>query len=178
MSIAVFAGKSFQTSGRKINTFNSFSTGSGLQTEKQDVEGKKPSTYIKGADLGTMSFVVPLKASLGMNVRNEYESWKALAETGKAYPFILGGKAFGANKWLLKSAQLSNVAMGTKEMIEAMLQLDFEEYVRPGSAKSSSSATTKSVNVVDQILTETEKSEQKRDNPNVNLSILNMIGIP
>ncbi|WP_054749593.1 phage tail protein [Ruminiclostridium josui] len=105
MAIAAFANKTFQVSSKKIYTFDEFSTGTALQTEKQDVAGKKPSTYIKGPDLDTMSFTIPLSITFGNNVLYEYDSWKAIMAAQKAYRFILGNKPVGG-KWLLTSVAL------------------------------------------------------------------------
>ena len=177
MPIAIFASKTFKTSSRSLYTFDEFTTSSGLQVEKQDVEGKKPSTYIKGSDLDSMSFNIPLSHSLGIDVWGEFVSWKAIMEREKAYTFILGGKPVGQNKWLLKSVQLSNSKIdGNGKILSASLQLQFEEYVRAGT-KSKSTNTGQGTSIVDQ-LTEPEKAEEKRDNPNANLAMLNRVDKP
>lgn len=146
MPIAVFYNKTFQVSSNKVYTFDGLSLSSSLQTDKQDAAGKKPSTYVKGPDLDTMGFNIPLRSSLGINVKAEYESWKAIEESGIAYPFILGGKPVGINKWLLKSVSLNNTDEidSTGNIKSGMLQLQFEEYVRPGSAQANQTSTSKS----------------------------------
>lgn len=181
MQIAIFAKKTFQVSSRKVYTFDEFATGSTLQTEKQDVAGKKPSTYIKGSDLDSMSFNISLNRSLGMNVRAEYESWKALEESKVPYPFILGGRPFGPNKWLLTSVNLNGVKIdGKGEIVSGVLQLQFEEYVRPGSAQASGTksggkapavknGSEKDIGIL--LNTNTDKSTQKRSNPSAKVAV-------
>ncbi|RCX20874.1 GpU protein [Anaerobacterium chartisolvens] len=179
MPIAVFANKSFQVSNRKLYTFNEFTTGGALQTEKQDVAGKKPSTYIKGSDLDTMSFNVPLDNSFGMDVREEYESWKTIKDARKAYTFILGNKPFGTNKWLLTSVALSDTTIDKKgNIIKGKLQLQFDEYVRAGSASASKSSSKKSAkgvsagdkSILDALISGEDKAAQKRTNTNASIA--------
>lgn len=167
MPIAIFASKTFQVSSRKVYTFTDLSLASSLQTEKQDVAGKKPSTYSKGPDLDTLSFSITLDASQKVDIRREYESWVAIKDAEKAYPFILGGRPVGKNKWQLKSVSLSNTRIDAAgNILSGTLQLQFDEYVRAGSASASSSSTSKgSVSVAANLLTE-EKKENKRVNPN------------
>lgn len=175
MAIASFAGKTFQVSNSKVYTLTEFSTGGGLQTEKQDVAGKKPSTYIKGPDLETMGFSVPLNIMFGYNVQTEYDSWKTIMASQKAQNFILGGKPFGG-KWLLKSISLGDTQIDKKgTLIKGTLQLQFEEYVRAGSAKASSSKTSTAKvkgisasdkSILDSLVSGSDKSSQKRTNTN------------
>ncbi|MGF7431100.1 phage tail protein [Thermoanaerobacterium thermosaccharolyticum] len=180
MPIAVYANKTFQVSQNQVYTLNEFALSSGLNTEKQDATNKKPSTYIKGPDLDTISFSIPIDASLKNNIRAEYESWVALKDAGRPYPFILGGKPVGKNKWLLKNVSLSDTFIDNKgNILKAKLQLEFEEYVREGSAnnsavaavdgkapaKKSSRSSSGTVNLVSKIITD-NKSTQKRNNVN------------
>ncbi len=184
MAIAAFANKTFQVSSKKIYTFDEFSTGTALQTERQDVAGKKPSTYIKGPDLDTMSFTIPLNIIIFRNdVLYEYDSWKAIMAAQKAYSFILGNKPIGG-KWLLTSVALSDTIIDKKgTMTKAKLQLQFEEYVRPGAASVSKSSkkskskksTTKGVSQSDKSILNSlisgEKSSQKRNNTNASAAV-------
>lgn len=179
MPIAVFANKSFQTSSRKLYTFTEFTTESTLQTESQDVAGKKPSTYIKCPGLDPLSFSIPLDISFGNNIRKEYEDWKAIKDAGKAYSFILGNKPLGSNKWLLKGVGLANSNINkTGEITKATLQLKFEEYVRPGSASASNkSKTQKGISSEDNdtlnsTISSQDKAYQKRTNPNATAAVV------
>jgi hypothetical protein len=145
MAIAIFSKKTFQVSSSRIYTLNDFSLKSGLNTESQDVTGKKPSTYVKGGILESMSFSIPVGTSMGINARGEYEGWKSIMEAGMAYPFILGGKPVGNNKWLLKSVSLGNTKIDSKGYIlSAALDIEFEEYVRPGSVQKNSTSNNTS----------------------------------
>jgi len=173
MAIATFGKKVFQVDAKKIYTFRDFAYSATLETEAQEVEGKKPSTYIKGEALSTMSLTIPLGKEYGVDPRSEWESWENILAQKTPQYFILGGKPVGKNKWLLKSVSPSNMRIDNKGQIVGMdLTLEFEEYVRAGSAAASKSSggSKKSsgvkVNVQDQIaalvLTKEEKNTMKR----------------
>lgn len=138
--IATFAGKVFQVDSKKICTFDGFSYSSALQTEKQDVDGAKPSTYIKGPDLDTFNLTIRLDAALGVNPRNEWSDWINILSRKTAYPFILGGVPLNNTRWLLISVSPSNFVFDDNGKILSLdLNLKFEEYIRLGNKKESSS---------------------------------------
>jgi hypothetical protein len=181
MALAIFANKVFQTSSRKMYTFNEFTIGSTLQTEKQDATNSKPSTYIKGSDLDTMSLTIQLKAVLGHNIRNEYESWVKIKDDADAHSFILDGKPLGT-KWIVISVQLTNTEIdGKGKIVSGNLQLQFEEYIRPGSnsvSKNTKKSTKKASGIKDNKLTKTDlelmdKLLGKRDNKNAKDAVAN-----
>jgi phage protein U len=137
MAIATFGTKVFQVSTSKMYTFNDFQYSSSLQTEKQEVLGRKPSTYNKGPDLDSMSFKIHIDAAFGVNPRVEMESWRAIMNAGVAYPFILGGKPLGSSKWLLVSVDESNVNIDNAGKILGVdIDLKFDEYVSAGKPPS------------------------------------------
>jgi hypothetical protein len=81
-------------------------------------------------------------AELGLNPRREMEEWVNIKDSGVAYPFILGGRPLGANKWLLVDIQASEETIDNAGNILALtLNLKFDEYVRPGSAQSSTGSS-------------------------------------
>lgn len=192
MSIAVFKNKTFQVSSNGVYTLNGLTWGGEIQAEAQDKLNSKPSTYIKGNGLKHMSFEIPLKTNLGMNVRNEMEDWEAIRDSLQSSIFMLGVKPLGSNKWLLKSVDISDTIINNKGiLIQGTLRLDFEEFVRPGSVESSSTSsntssgssntspgksTTKAavnsnVTPSDYIYKPPTKAQQTRGNVNVNAAV-------
>lgn len=148
MPIAVFGSKIFQISADKIYTFSEFQYGSTLQTEKQDADGKKPSTYNKGPGLDNLGLKIKLSVDMGVNPRVELGEWLAIKDDSVAYPFILGGVPFRPNKWLLVDVQATDEVFDNQgAMLALTIALKFDEYVRPGSAqsptKSSSTSSSK-----------------------------------
>ncbi|MEB3103090.1 phage tail protein [Ferviditalea candida] len=171
MPIASFRGKAFQVSANKKYTFSGLSWSGALDTETQDKLGSKPSTYIKGESLDGMSFEVPLRADFGINVRAQIEDWKAILASKKPDIFILGSKPLGKNKWLLKSVSVSDEEIDASgNFLKATLKLEFEEYVRAGTAQSQTSAagaTNLNLTPSQYIYDPPNKADDKRDNPNL-----------
>lgn len=144
MPIASYAGKIFESSSNRIYTFYDFQHNSSLQTEKQDADGTKPSTYIKGSDLETMSFKIKLDVSNGVNPRNEWGDWLRIMASKAAYPFILGNVPFRSASWLLVNVTPGEpVIDNSGKILSIELTLQFEEYVRAGK-KSESKGAAKS----------------------------------
>ena len=138
MPIAVFGNKVFEITDSKIYTIDGLQYSTTLETEKQDAEGKKPSTYNKGPGLNGLNFTLKLDVTQGVNPRREMEAWEQIKDAGIAYPFILGRSPLGWNKWLLVDIQASNsVIDNLGNMLKVDLQFKFDEYVRAGSAASS-----------------------------------------
>jgi hypothetical protein len=182
MPIAVFKNKNFQVSSNRVYTLNGLTWGGEIQSEAQEKLNSKPSTYIKGIGLNNMSFEVPLKLNIGVNPKKEIEDWEAIRDSLQSSIFILGSKPLGANKWLLKSVNVSNTIIDNKgTLIEATLKLEFEEFVRQGSAESaesSSGRTSKKKAAVstgiapsDYIYKPATKTEQRRNNLNVTSAV-------
>lgn len=177
-TIATFASKVFQVTPSKLYTFDGFAYTSTLQTEKQDADGAKPSTYIKGPDLDTFSINLKLDVSMGVNPRNEWGDWERILEGQTTYPFILAGVPINNANWLLTSVSPSNANFDNNgNMLQLELALQFEEYVRPGSKKEKSSSssggkTTTSVpGLYDMLDNSTyampENTDLKRENTNM-----------
>jgi hypothetical protein len=174
MPIASFQKKQFSVSSSKIYTLTGMEWSGALDTEAQEKLKSKPSTYIKGQTLGTMSFEIPLIAGQYIDVRGQIEQWEEILD--KAIPdyFVLGEKPLGKYKWLLKSVGVSDTLIdGKGNMLRAKVKLDFEEYVRAGSAQASEkkSAAAKTSNTAPVRLdivpaSYIDKTEAKR--PNVN----------
>jgi len=138
MPIAVFGSKVFQVTQDRIYTFDGIQYSSSLNTEKQDASGKKPSTYNKGPGLNSMSIRIYLDVSLGVDPRREIEEWEAIKDASIAYPFVLGTRPLGKNKWLLVSVQVAIQNIDSNgNVLSAELTLQFDEYVRAGSASAS-----------------------------------------
>jgi len=137
MAIASFASKVFEVSGDKVSTFDDLQFCSALDTEKQENPGTKPKTYIKGPDLSTLSLKISVSVDKGQVPRSEIESWIALKDAGKPYPFIIAGTPFGAAQWLLKEVQASDFKVDNAgNILESNISLSFEEHVFIGAAKA------------------------------------------
>ncbi len=170
MPIAAFGYKVFQVSASKVYTFSDFALSSTLETESQEVEGAKPSTYIKGPGLETISFKVVADASLGVDPEYEMNDWRAIKDLGQAFPFSIGGRPLSNNLWLLKSVSINNTVInGAGKILRATIDLSFEEFVRIGAKKEKETAEgagfKSGSNLVDILIP--DKASEKRENPNL-----------
>lgn len=180
MPIAVFGTKSFQVSSNKIYTFDGFKLSGDLQTEAQDLAGQKPSTYIKGPGLESISFSIILDSCFGIDVMQEINDWRAIRDAAVPQVFILGTTPLSKNKWLLKSVEVDAKVIDSNGNIhKAILTLSFEEYVRPGSAQVSQSGNIVG-NLAPAILDTSnfinDKTDKKRQNANVAYAIFKGAG--
>jgi len=167
MPIAVFGSKVFEITDSKVYTIDGLQYSSSLQTEKQDTEGKKPSTYNKGPGLNGLSFTLKLDVTQGVNPRREIESWEQIKDAAVAYPFILGRSPLGLNKWLLVDIQASNAVIDNMgNILKVELELKFDEYVRAGSAAESSSKSKSASSIFPGLIQNDGDSwGYKRENP-------------
>lgn len=178
MPIASYAGKTFSVSSEKVYTFDGLSQKSELITESVDNKSGKQSTYIKGSSLDILSFDIKLNSEY-VDVRAEIDAWKAMCEKKKTDLFILGNKALSKNKFLLKSVDIKyNKINNRGEVLSASLSLEFEEYIKAGKPKKTSSGAGKkksskgNKNMVDKIMqgVDDDKSK-KRKNHNYSFAV-------
>lgn len=156
MSILEFGNKIFSVSPNRIYTFDSLERSGELSIDEQEVDGQKPSTYVKGPTLDKVGFNVVLKNTDNLDIRSEIESWMDIKDAAIPYYIIIGKKIYGKNKYLLTNVSVSDqIIMASGTISRATIRLDFSEYVRKGS--------------------KTDKSEDKRDNPNVSESQMKLI---
>lgn len=137
MALGGFAGKLFEVSSNKIYTFDEYSKSFTLNVESQEVDGDKPSTYIKGKGLQNPSFSIKLRQSTSIDVNTEIEDWGRICEAGEPYMLFLGDNPVATNKFLLKKVDVSDTKFFGGKLVGATLKLEVEEYVRAGVKKES-----------------------------------------
>ncbi|WP_459482125.1 phage tail protein [Clostridium saccharoperbutylacetonicum] len=136
MSLGSFGNKTFEVSQNKIYTFDGYTRDISLGVEDQDVDGDKPSTYIKGIDLEKISFDIKLNQSSNIDVEKEINEWKSICESGSPYMLFLGNNPVSSNKFLLTGISLSdNFYTSNGKQVKTTLKLTFKEYVRAGVKK-------------------------------------------
>ena len=135
MPIASFNGKVFEVSSNKIYNFDGYTRAYSLDTEEQEQEGSKPSTYIKGESLETISFIISLDSRF-VDIESEIISWFSMCKAKKPDFFILGGKPVSSNKFLLKSVSESDSVIDNNgKKLKVKLDIKLDEFVRYGSKK-------------------------------------------
>lgn len=136
MSLGGFAGKLFEVSSNKIYTFFDDTNDLSLNVEDQEVDGDKPSTYIKGKNLEDVSFNIDLKQSKNIDVETEVKEWREIYELMSPCMLFLGNNPVSENKFLLRQMNVSNKLYSSSGwLIKATLKLTFKEYVRAGVKK-------------------------------------------
>lgn len=155
MAIITFANKSCSVSRNRIYPMSELSYSNSLNIEEQEVEGSKPSTYIKNVALKEYSFTISLYKQKSVNVETEIKEWMALCEGKTPHMLIIGGKPACINKMLLTSISVQETDLDRNGYyLRAKLQLQFKEFVRWGSKKEESGTSSES------------KKSKKRKNSN------------
>lgn len=138
MAIAVFGSKVFEVSWKKIYTMSDISVEYALSVEEQDVEGKKPNTYIKGEALIPFNFTIHLDSRF-VDIEQEIDSWKNILSGRTPYPLSIGGKLISNNRFLMvKMAQEKPVLNRNGEYLSVDLKIELKEYSDTGKKKASS----------------------------------------
>lgn len=136
MSLGGFAGKNFEVSSNKIYTFDEFANEISLSVEDQEVEGDKPSTYIKGMDLEKPSISLDIRQSSSVDVETEIKDWRSICYAATPYMLFIGNDPVSDHKYLLTKVSISDtVFLPNGKKIRCKLKLSFEEYVRQGVKK-------------------------------------------
>lgn len=142
MVVGKFGPKTFEVSKNRICTFRDFSVSGELEVSSEEAAKKKPATTVKGPGLLKIGFEVPLLAAAGISVQSEIDSWMAVKDAGKDYPFILCGKAVSLYGFLLTNCAASDYVIskvsGAPVLVSAVLKLEFTEYLPPGVGSSGS----------------------------------------
>lgn len=142
MIIGAYGSLVFSVSSEKVSTFDNLSLSASYSTETQDVIGNKPSTYKKGPGLDQISYDVTLDQTLGIDVEVEIKKWRDICKSGLAYHMNIGGKNITEFPLMLKSVDIGYKQIGANgKIVKAILNVKLEEFVRAGSAKSSSTGT-------------------------------------
>jgi phage protein U len=128
--IGYYADIVFETSDSRILTISDFQRSTASRWAKHDVIGKKPTSEFVGPDLDTISFTVQLNGNFGVKPREEMERWLRKARDGTAATLVIGNRALGVDKWVVKSvSQIWGVIMNKGEVFSGKVDVELEEYV-------------------------------------------------
>lgn len=169
--IGSFANKTFSVSSNHMYTIDEISFNSELKFDEQEVDGSKPSTYIKGAGLDKVGFNLTLKKQKNVNVKNEIDEWIKIKNAKTPYMLILGNRNVTGNKFLLTNVDTTELILGPSgDYLKAKLQLQFLEYIRAGKKEdkegkeSGSNSSSKSKKTSE--TSKESKKKKKRKNKN------------
>lgn len=164
MSLGGFAGKLFEVSQNKMYTFYDDTNDVTVKTEEQEVDGSKPSTYIQGMGLETVSLTIKLKQSSTISVEIEVDEWKAIAAQMAPYYLWLGNRPVANNRFLLTDINFSEkVYTYWGKLVAVTMKLTFKEYVREGVKKEEGTKSSdKQSSVTNAAYTSSSKSKSSK----------------
>ena len=123
------------------------------EDSENDTSGTQP-TNTRGRELRPMSFSVTYLRAAGMDPRDQIDQWEK--ELGNAYPLLIGGQRFGAEKMKLTQVETTDILLGpTGEFLQARVSITLEEYSEGKTSKlvdnntGTTSATTKKQTYID-----------------------------
>lgn len=160
--------KTWGVSSDRVNGITGLTTGYTARTDdNESVEGATL-TNERGLEKQAVSFSSTLIASLGNDVRGEFESWKEWV--GKTGFLKVGGKTFGPNV-LLKSVNASDIQMNDAgAWLAATLTYEFEESDEEVDASIVSAAGTANAGGSAANITATTEEKAARKPPNAALT--------
>lgn len=136
MAIGSFANKVFSVSRDRLYSIGDYNSSCSLNVEEQEVEGSKPSSYIKNENLEEFKFSITLYNQRSVNVKQEIQEWKDICKAAQPYMLVIGGKPVCNNKVLLMHVEEQETNLnGDGKYFKAKLQLQFKEFVRNGYKK-------------------------------------------
>jgi len=144
LAIATWGSKSFEVSRKKVYTPGEITQSEAISVEEQEIEGKKPATYIKGLGLRKLSFPVKLDARF-VDCETEINWWFTAMNARKPQTFTLGGKPLSSNKFLLLSVDVTEKVINKNGVVLiAEMSLQFSEYSSAGYKKQDDTTITDS----------------------------------
>ncbi|BBF42012.1 hypothetical protein lbkm_0694 [Lachnospiraceae bacterium KM106-2] len=120
----------FETSDKKILTFNDFNQKVSARWSNHERIGKKPLSEFMGPDLRSITFNIVLSATLGVKPRKTMDKIEKCVQKGKVNSLVIGGKKIGKNKWKITSVNEKwDFVYARGLLAKATLSLTMEEYV-------------------------------------------------
>ncbi|UPK45900.1 phage tail protein [Paenibacillus pabuli] len=114
----------------KIRNFRDFERVTADRYAASEIHLKKPREQFLGPGLDTISLIIVLDVSLGMNPRKEAEKLVGYSRDGKALTFEIGGKKLGTNKWVIKRLSQAWTRVDPQGDVHAAeVTLELGEYV-------------------------------------------------
>lgn len=128
--LGYFGDIQFETSDKKVLTFNNLKRDIQSRWAKHNVIGKKPTSEFLGADLDTITFDIQLNANNGVKPVEEMNRWLVYAREGHADILVIGKRAVGMDKWTVESvSQMWGVIFRDGEVFNGKVSITLKEYI-------------------------------------------------
>jgi phage protein U len=177
--IGSFGDIVFEVSDKKTQTFKDLERSGAARWNDHEIIGHKAKSEFSGPGLEEISFSILLKAELGINPSKQLEKLRKMRDTGKAAPFIQGGKPISQNYWTIQQISESHKTIDNKgSTLTAEVSLDLKEYVVKKKAppkkttKTSQKTTTSNKKKTLGKMTITVKSVHIRSGPSVSSKVI------
>lgn len=141
MSIGTFGPLTFETSEKKIRTFESFKRKSAAKFGDHEIIGLKAKTEFIAPSLDDISFQVVFSAYLGLSPLKEIDQLREIVQKGEYHPLIIGGKTLGNFVIDSVSEAWKNVD-NQGNLIHAAADISMKEYVESGNKSGVSTAVS------------------------------------
>jgi len=126
--IGAYGNVGFVVSRKRVRTFHELTRELSSRWAKHDVHGRKPITEYIGPELMKASLKIALKASLGVNPREEAKKLERICEEGGYSTLVIGGAPYGT--FIIKGIKEEFEQIGSSgEILAISVTVDFEEYV-------------------------------------------------
>lgn len=125
---AEWSGMRWEVQPGNVRPLGSISGTRSVKVERNDDKEGEPATQTVALELMTLSVeYTVLRSATGEDPRGVYGQWWNLV--GKYAPFYLGGRAFMAELFMLKSADCDGIELDPSGNVTAIdIKLEFEEY--------------------------------------------------
>lgn len=141
--IGSFGDKEFTVNTDMVYTPETESWSTEISVDEQEVDGSKPSSYIKQT-LDGVSLSIKLSWHF-VYVEDEIRSWKAICDSHEPHMLFMGDNPVSENKYLLYSSKATDILRSPNgTALKATLALEFKEYVREGTKEANSDTSSSS----------------------------------
>nr|DAE71359.1 MAG TPA: hypothetical protein [Caudoviricetes sp.] len=127
--IGYFGVVIFSVSDQKILSFHDFKLNASGSWGEHKRNGKKSEYEFLGPSVRTVSFVIELDASYGVNPGDMLDILAGYAENGLVSPLVIGNKKIGDRWRLTKVSSSWNQIMNDGKLMKASASVTLEEYL-------------------------------------------------
>lgn len=119
----------FETSDRKILSFNNFNQSVSGRWSSHALIGKKEKAEFNGPGKRKITFKITFSATLGIRPREMLEKLESIVENGKVDYMVIGGRPIGENQFAMTSLSEAWETVYSKgELARASVSVTIEEY--------------------------------------------------
>lgn len=128
--IGAFGDVIFETSDNRILNFSGFTRATSSRYATHEIIGKKPRTEFVGPSLDIITFTINLNGNNNVKIRDEMNRWIIMAREGIAETLVIGTKAIGVDKWVVKDvSEAWDTIFNQGELFSGKIDVTLEEYL-------------------------------------------------